>query len=328
ALNTAANRLARHLRGQGVGPGVRVAICVERAPEMVIGLLAILKAGGAYVPLDPAYPAERLAFMLADSAPPVVLTHAAARPALAAALAAAEASPVLLDLVADAARWAALADDDLSPAETGLRSSDLAYVIYTSGSTGKPKGIEVAHASVGNLIGWVNGTYAVGPHDCLLFVTSISFDLSVYDMFGVLAAGARLWLADGAMLSDPQRLADCLLDERVTFWDSAPAMLQFLVPFLAERQHRNRSLRLIFNSGDWVPLTLPAAMREHCPNARFIALGGATEATIWSNHYEVGTVRPEWRSIPYGRPIHNARYYILDPQQQPVPIGVAGELYI
>jgi amino acid adenylation domain-containing protein len=329
ALNRQANRLAHHLGSLGVGPGVRVAICVERAVEMVVGLLAILKAGGTYIPLDPAYPAERLAFMLADARPQVALTHAAARPVLEAALAALEAAPpVVVDLVADASVWAAQSEANLPVAQIGLDSRQLAYVIYTSGSTGKPKGIMVAHAPVINLIQWVNDTYAVDARDCLLFITSISFDLSVYDIFGILAAGGTIWLASQAMLADPERLTDALLDERVTFWDSAPAALQLLTPFLEQREQSNRALRLVFNSGDWIPLSLPGAIAARCPNMRFISLGGATEATIWSNHYEVHAMDPSWRSIPYGRPIRNARYYILDRHLQPVPTGVIGNLYI
>ncbi len=327
-LNQQANRLAGHLCRLGVGPGGRVAICVERSPEMVVGLLAILKAGGAYVPLDPAYPADRLGFMLADAAPQAVLTHAAVRAHLEAALVELPTAPVIVDLVADAEAWASQAETNLPPASLGLSSRDLAYIIYTSGSTGKPKGIKIAHSPVINLIHWVNRTYQVDHRDCLLFITSISFDLSVYDVFGILAAGATIQLTSSAQLADPQRLAEAMLDERVTFWDSAPAALQLLVPFLEQQRRQNPSLRLVFNSGDWIPLSLPGAVATHFPRARFISLGGATEATIWSNHFEVQEVSGHWRSIPYGRPIQNARYYILDQYLQPVPVGVTGDLYI
>src|SRR6185436_2375952 len=139
-LNARANRLARHLVALGVHPDDRVGLCVERTLEMVVALLAVLKAGGAYVPLDPAYPAERLAFMLEDSAPAVVLTHAAARAALEAAAANLDRPPSVLDLLDDADRWAAQSADDLQPAALGLAPSHLAYIIYTSGSTGAPKG--------------------------------------------------------------------------------------------------------------------------------------------------------------------------------------------
>ncbi|WP_457320129.1 amino acid adenylation domain-containing protein [Stenotrophomonas sp. P5_B8] len=327
-LNEQANRLARHLRDQGVAPGVQVAICVDRSPEMVIGLVAILKAGGAYVPLDASYPVDRLVSMLADARPQVAMVHAATRDKLRSTFAGLPVLPVVVDLQADAQAWANQEATNLPPALLGLGSRDLAYIIYTSGSTGKPKGIKVAHAPVINLIHWVNRTYQVDHNDCLLFITSISFDLSVYDIFGILAAGATIQMASTDQLADPQRLAEAVLDPRVTFWDSAPAALQLLVPFLQQIPRQNPSLRLIFNSGDWIPLSLPGAMADAFPNARFISLGGATEATIWSNHFEVHQVSGDWRSIPYGRPIQNARYYVLDAHLQPVPVGVIGNLYI
>ena len=143
----------------------------------------------------------------------------------------------MIDLEADAPLWSPQSEQNLDPIEVGLSSRHLAYVIYTSGSTGRPKGIEVCHAPRRcNLVEWVNRTFAVGATDTLLFVTSIGFDLSVYDIFGVLAAGARIWLATEAMIADPQRLARVVCQERITFWDSAPSALQLLVPYLREEQ--------------------------------------------------------------------------------------------
>jgi amino acid adenylation domain-containing protein len=207
---------------------------------------------------------------------------------------------------------------------------DTAYVIFTSGSTGTPKGVVVQHTRVINLIEWVNRTFSVGPYDRLLFVTSLCFDLSVYDVFGILAAGGVVCVASGADLHDPVRLARLLCDRSITFWDSAPAMLQQLAPDLPSlvSPTESGSLRLVFLSGDWIPVTLPDAVRTAFPNARVIGLGGATEATVWSNYYPIGHVDPEWRSIPYGRPIQNAKYYVLDAHLSPCPIGIAGDLYI
>jgi acyl-coenzyme A synthetase/AMP-(fatty) acid ligase len=200
-------------------------------------------------------------------------------------------------------------------------------MIFTSGSTGTPKGVVVRHRPVINLIEWVNRTFAIGPSDRLLFVTSLSFDLSVYDIFGALAAGASIRVARGHELRDPQQLARILVDEPITFWDSAPAMLQQLAPYWTT-SHPHARLRLVFLSGDWIPVTLPDAVRQAFPQAEVVSLGGATEAVIWSNFYRIGDVDPAWTSIPYGRPIQNARYYILDARQQPVPVGVSGDLYI
>jgi len=327
-LNRRANRLARYLRDHGVGPEQRVGICVERGIDMIVGVLAILKAGGAYVPLDPAYPVDRLAYMLDDSQPALVLSHGDARTALDLAVRGLPHPVAVVDLTADAAAWAAQPSDDLNPAEIGLTSRHLAYVIYTSGSTGRPKGIAVEHSPVINLIDWVNRTFGVSTDDTLLFVTSICFDLSVYDMFGMLAAGGTIWVARETLINDPQRLADVVLRGDITFWDSAPAALQLVAPYLTKSPADCSRLRLVFNSGDWIALSLPSAIAAAFPAARFISLGGATEATVWSNWYEVTAVDPAWRSIPYGRPIPNARYYILDAARQPVPRGVAGDLYI
>jgi len=202
---------------------------------------------------------------------------------------------------------------------------DLAYVIHTSGSTGKPKGIGVQHRPAVNLIDWVNRTMEMGPEDRLLFVTSLGFDLSVYDIFGTLAAGGIIHVAPEEALRDPERLMALLRDEPITIWDSAPAALQQLAPLFPER---GGGLRLALLSGDWIPVRLPDQVRAAFPAARVISLGGATEATVWSNWYPIGEVDPRWPSIPYGRPIANARYHVLDEALSPCPVGVPGDLYI
>ncbi|HEY6323871.1 MAG TPA: condensation domain-containing protein, partial [Thermoanaerobaculia bacterium] len=207
---------------------------------------------------------------------------------------------------------------------------DLAYIIFTSGSTGTPKGVMVRHAPAVHLIEWVNRTFAVGRGDRLLFITALSFDLSVYDVFGMLAAGGTVRIASAAELRDPEAQVRILCREPITFWDSAPAALQQLAPFFPAPGAPGwpPPLRLVFQSGDWIPVTLPDRVREAFPRARFVSLGGATEATVWSNFYPVREVDPAWASIPYGRPIDDARYLILDADGNPCPIGVAGDLYI
>ena len=220
-----------------------------------------------------------------------------------------------------------LPGDDL--AGVAVTPGDLAYIIHTSGSTGAPKGVVVRHRPAVNLIDWVNHEFQVAPDDRLLFVTSLCFDLSVYDVFGILAAGGTVQVASGPEFHDPVKLRDLLSREPVTFWDSAPAMLQQLVPtFPAGGPLAGGHLRLVFLSGDWIPVTLPEAVTRAFPRAQVVSLGGATEATIWSNVYRIRGVDPGWASIPYGRPIRNAQYYTLDPGLSPCPVGVAGELYI
>jgi amino acid adenylation domain-containing protein len=321
-LNRRANRLAHYLQRLGVGPETLVGICVRRSAEMIVGVLGILKAGGAYVPLDPTYPKDRLAFILEDTRAPVLLTQQA----LADRLPETGARVLCLDNLGDALAEES-PENPPGPATPNIR----AYVIYTSGSTGKPKGVVLRHTPVVNLIDWVNRTFRVGPADRLLFVTSINFDLSVYDIFGILASGGSVRVATGSELRDPERLLRILCDEPITFWNSAPAMLQQLAPFFSEARAaagHKALLRLVFLSGDWIPVPLPDAVRAAFPGAEVVSLGGATEAAIWSNYYRIGAVDPAWPSIPYGKPIQNARYHILDARLQPVPVGVPAELHI
>ncbi|NET35554.1 MAG: amino acid adenylation domain-containing protein [Cyanothece sp. SIO1E1] len=327
AVNHRANQLAYYLQSLRVGPNVRVGICLNRSLEMVIGLLGILKAGGAYVPIDPTYPQERIAYMLDNANVSVLLTQQL----LVASLPELDAPIVCLD-----SDWQAIAthtkasgpSDAYKNPPNQATSSNLAYVIYTSGSTGKPKGVMVRHQSVVNVIDWVNKEFRVGWGDRLLFTTSLSFDLSVYDIFGLLAAGGSIYITSEAEQQDPKILLQLLYSQAITFWDSAPAACQRLVPFLPISNPIEHHLRLVFFSGDWIPLTLPDTVKHAFPGTQVVSLGGATEATIWSNYYVIDEVQPDWASIPYGKPIQNAHYYILDQHLNPCPIGITGSLYI
>jgi amino acid adenylation domain-containing protein len=215
------------------------------------------------------------------------------------------------------------------PLVCGPRAEDVCYVIFTSGSTGTPKGVVVTHRSVVNLIDWVNRTYRVGPADRILFVTSFCFDLSVYDIFGVLAAGGSVRPVPAADLAEPDTVVDLLEQEDITIWDSAPAALAMVMPFVQSREPAGRDrLRLVLLSGDWVPVPLPDQIRASFPGAEVVALGGATECTVWSNHYRVGDVDPRWPSIPYGKPMQNARYYVIGGDLRPAGLGEEGDLYI
>ncbi len=317
-LNCRANRLARFLRRSLVKPGDLVAICLDRSIEMIEGMLSIIKAGGAYVPIDPKFPQERINTILRDSGAVVLLSKETFKEKFSNIFI----PKILLDK--DCKAWNREKSDNLSR-EVG--SQDRAYVIYTSGSTGKPKGVVIIHRTVVNLIDWVNKTFQVNESDCLLFTTSYCFDLSVYDIFGILAAGGMIRIATESELEDPNTLARIIIHESISFWDSAPARLQQLIPFFSD-QDISHTLRLVFLSGDWIPLNLPGQLKKHFQMTKVIGLGGATEATIWSNWFEIGDIDPSWRSIPYGKPIQNSRYYVLDEYLQPCPMGVPGDLYI
>ncbi|MEV8378873.1 amino acid adenylation domain-containing protein [Kribbella sp. NPDC056861] len=311
-----ANRIAHRLLDRGVEPGDKVGLVLDRTLAMVPALLGVLKAGAAYVPVEPDHPTARTAATYERLDVRTVLTDSHHVDRVAALPSVREVIAVDRPLDGPAGR-------------PGRRSApgDLAYVILTSGSTGEPKGVAVAHRPVVNTIDWVNRRYGVGPHDRVLFVTSLCFDLSVYDVFGLLAAGGSIRVASTAETTDPQALLEVLRTDGITFWDSAPAALNQLAGFF-DGSAPSKDLRLVFLSGDWIPVTLPAAVTSVFPNALVVGLGGATEAAIWSNFHEIVAVEPDWSSIPYGRPIQNARYYILDDAGHPVPVGVPGQLHI
>ena len=324
-LDEQACRLARALQQRGLHPGMPVGVWMQRSDLMIVSVLAVLKAGGYYVPVETQWPQARIAHIFDSLKVRHLLTD------LSQLDRAAELQADLPDLTNllctdEDEAWRDLPADPLNVAHD---SRQTAYVIHTSGSTGQPKGVVLTHQPVVNLIEWVNTTFQVGPADRLLFATSLCFDLSVYDIFGLLAAGGSLHVASAEDLSDPQRLVDLLLHEPVTFWDSAPAMLQQLMPLMPDGPTAGcHTLRRVFLSGDWIPVSLPDAVRHVFPHAQVISLGGATEAAIWSNFFPIETIDPAWTSIPYGRPIQNARYYILDDALQPCPVGVPGHLYI
>ncbi|HEX6288073.1 MAG TPA: amino acid adenylation domain-containing protein [Herpetosiphonaceae bacterium] len=342
-LNQQANQIAHHLIALGIGPGSMVAVWLERSHLMIPALLGILKAGATYVPLEISFPTARVQWIVNNLAVRCIITQTDQLPPLTAMQPDAPTLAHVLCLDTDqpaetlppapeALRlWprAALAALPQSNPAVAVSPDDLAYVIFTSGSTGTPKGVMVRHQPVINLIEWVNHSFGVGPSDRVLFVTSLCFDLSVYDVFGLLAAGGSIRVASSQELHDPEKLLHILCTEPITFWDSAPAALNQLGPFLASAPAEGTAqLRLVFLSGDWIPVTLPDQIRGTFTNAQVISLGGATEATIWSNYYPIGAVDPQWPSIPYGRPIQNAQYYILDQQLNPCPVLVPGELYI
>ncbi|WP_313918351.1 amino acid adenylation domain-containing protein [Tahibacter sp.] len=343
-LNERANRLARFIETLAGTAASNVCVMLDRRIDIPVALLAILKSGNAYVPLDAQHPQQRNAGIVREQAASIIITHACYQAELVELLEAdcGARHVIYLDALPDPARtgigrtavavhgplaWMQRESTNLAVA---VSAGDLAYTIFTSGSTGKPKGVMVRHQPVVNLIEWVNRTFSVGADDTLLFVTSLCFDLSVYDLFGMLAAGGRIRVASQLAIRDARALLDLLLTEPITFWDSAPANLQRLVPLLAEQpgDARHLHLRLVFLSGDWIPVKLPDAMRCAFPHAQIVSLGGATEATVWSNFYRIGEVGSGWGSIPYGKPIQNARYYIVNKRLQPCPVGVAGDLYI
>jgi amino acid adenylation domain-containing protein len=309
-LNARANRLAHHLRASGVGPDVRVAICAERGPEMVVGVLGVLKAGGAYVPLDPAYPAERLRYMLEDGAPALLLTQTPLAGVFA------ESGVPLVDLGAEARAWAGR--PETNPERGGLTPGHLAYVIYTSGSTGRPKGVMVQHRGVCNLALAQGRALAVEPASRVLQFASFSFDACVFEVVMALCHGASLHLAPGGVPLAGEVLSDVVASHGITHLTLPPAVLASLA-----EDAELATVRLMVLAGDVVTET---AARRWAGGRRLLNAYGPTEATVWASAREC---RPEDAGKPsIGRPISNTRIYVLDRRGEPVPVGVAGELYV
>ncbi|HEX2081440.1 MAG TPA: amino acid adenylation domain-containing protein, partial [Longimicrobium sp.] len=317
-LNARANRLARHLVRLGVGPEVRVGLCMERSLEMVVSLLGVLKAGGAYVPLDPGLPTERLEGMLADAAISVLLVQERFRALLPVA-----AAVTVVAVDGDAAEIAVESAENL---EGGAGPGSLAYVIYTSGSTGRPKGVMNQHGGVVNRLCWMQAEYGLGADDVVLQKTPFSFDVSVWEFFWPLQRGATLVMARPDGHRDPAYLTDVIEREGVTTLHFVPSMLQ---PFLETADPaRCATLRRVICSGEALPPAAVARFHARFPSTvSLYNLYGPTEAAVDVSHWPCA--RGESAAVvPIGRPVWNTRLYVLDAGLHPSPVGVPGELYI
>ncbi len=300
-LNKAANKMAGYLRNKGIIPGTVVGILTERGLRTIIGILGILKAGAAYVPIDPDYPEERKKYIRENSNCTCEINSGDYN--------------------------VALQDITLSEKNMSIQISPqtLAYIIYTSGSTGEPKGVAITHEAVINTILDMHSKFPFSPEDKAIGISSFSFDLSVFDIFGTLLCGAEL--VQISTQKDIDKLRNIVDHKKITIWNSVPALMEIYLS-KADAGYRNEQIRYIFLSGDWIPISLPAKMVIAFPNAKLISLGGATEASIWSIYHEIKSVNPKWKSIPYGKPLANQKFYVLNYNQELCPLGVQGELYI
>nr|WP_307734556.1 amino acid adenylation domain-containing protein [Xanthomonas albilineans] len=321
-LNARANRLAHYLRGLGVRPDDRVAICVQRSVEMVVAVLAVLKAGGAYVPLDPAYPPERLAYMHSDCGAVAVLTDAASRRLVECSATAA----VIVDLQADSEHWAHLPDNNPDRHANGLTARHLAYVIYTSGSTGAPKGAMNEHRGVVNRLVWMQDAYMLDRAEVVLQKTPISFDVSVWEVFWPLLTGARVQLAEPEGHKDPVYLKTLIRDACITTLHFVPSMLRALIEHGAHDPCPG--IKRVICSGEALSPGLAERARAMFPAAEIFNLYGPTEAAVDVTAWRYCAEWEHAGSLPIGHPIANTRIYILDTYGAPVPIGVVGELYL
>jgi yersiniabactin nonribosomal peptide synthetase len=299
------------LRARGVSDGEPVAVSIPKGPDQIVAVLGVLAAGGCYVPVGVEQPMARRGRILASSGARLALTTEQ------------DAWPEQVEPVDLAA---AIRHEPLgAPAQPSPH--ELAYVIYTSGSTGEPKGVEITHAAAANTIDAVNDRYGIGPDDSVLAVSALDFDLSVYDIFGLLSAGGQVVTITEDTRRDAAGWADLVHRHRISVWNTVPTLLDMLL-IASDSRHSFPGLRVAMVSGDWVGLDLLDRLHAVAPDARLVAMGGATEAAIWSNVFDVDHVDPEWVSIPYGRPLPNQCFRVVDQHGRDRPDWVAGELWI
>jgi amino acid adenylation domain-containing protein/thioester reductase-like protein len=316
-VNAMAAALACWLQSQGTQPGDLVAVVTEKGWEQVVAVLATLMCGTAYVPLSPDLPTSRLRLLLGDSGATIVLTQARLHDALS---------------WPDRIRVAAVDAMDLShmpatPTPPQTSPEDRCCVLFTSGSTGAPKGVQVHHRGMVNAILDTNRTFDIGPHDRTLAVTDLHHDMSAFDLFGPLAVGGAVVVVPHRRRRDPAAWIELIAQHRATIWNSVPASMQMLIEH-AEMVDAAipESLRLVFLGGDWIPLDLPGRIRDRAAAAEVVSVGGPTETTLWNIRYRIADVALDWTSIPYGTPIANTHYYVLDETLRERPDWVPGEL--
>ncbi|PMB23827.1 non-ribosomal peptide synthetase [Fischerella thermalis] len=319
-LFTRANSVGHRLRKLGVSPNQLVAVVMEKGWEQIVAVLGILMSGAAYLPIDPELPTERRLYLLTQGEAVCILTQSHLNQDL-------EWPNSIPRLCLDDS------DDllavDKSPLHSVQSPEDLAYVIYTSGSTGLPKGVMIDHRGAVNTITDINQRFGIGSDDKILALSSLNFDLSVYDIFGTLAAGGTIVIPDASARKYPAHWLELMQREQVTVWNSIPTLMQMLVEYAGGCQETLPiSLRLVMLSGDWIPLNLPNLIKAAANQTQIVSLGGATEASIWSICYPIETVDRHWKSIPYGKPLQNQRLYVLKESLEPCPVWAVGQLYI
>ena len=331
--------VGHQLRALGAQPNELIAVVMEKGWEQVVATLGILTAGAAYAPIDPELPTERQWQLLKQSETRWILSQSKFESTLTFPEGL---QPLWVDQIEPT---------PASPTPAVIQSPhDLAYVIYTSGSTGLPKGVMIDHRGAVNTILDINQRFQVNPGDRIFALSALNFDLSVYDLFGALAAGATIVIPETIGRKDPVHWLQLMQQHQVTIWNSVPALMQMLVEYLnGTRQQTSGNdslatttanrvqqtpppplvpLRLALLSGDWIPLSLPDQIRRLFPGTDLISLGGATEVSIWSILYPIEEVDPTWKSIPYGRPLMNQQFHVLNEALEPCPIWVPGQLYI
>jgi amino acid adenylation domain-containing protein len=314
-LNGRANQFAAYLRDHGVGVGTRVGICMERSPEMICGILGILKAGAAYVPLDPSYPKERLNFMIKDSEAPLAVTVEPFEEVLC------ESGVKVISLSRD---WPLVERHSPENVAIPMTEGALAYVIYTSGSTGTPKGVAVPHRAIARLV--FNTNYIeLGPADCVAHLSQVCFDAATFEIWGALLNGARLVVISSEVALEPELFGAALKHHAVSTLFVTTALFNELA---AWKGSVFKGIKQVLFGGEAVNPRWVGHVLESGPPQRLLHVYGPTECTTFATFYPVEHVPVDVTTIPIGRPISNTTAYVLDKDRNPVPVGVAGELYL
>ncbi len=315
-LNKMSQVLGTALRKLGAVPNHLVGVVMTKGWEQVVGSLGILYSGAAYLPIAADLPEERIKMLLDQGSADIVVTT----PTLANQIKFPDDKKLIL------VHEGLLDVNNQSDLVFVQQPGDLAYVIFTSGSTGIPKGVMIDHQGAVNTILDINERFNVIQDDSVLAISSLSFDLSVYDIFGILSAGGTIIIPKQHELRSPDTWIDYIKKYNITIWNTVPALMQMLVDFGAKPN--SLSLRLVLLSGDWIPVSLPQQIKLLNEEMAIISLGGATEASIWSIYYPILSVEPSWKSIPYGKPLGNQQFYVLKSDLSPCPEHVIGDLYI
>lgn len=314
--------VANALLDAGVQKAMPVAICMRKGWEQIVGVFGVLLAGAAYLPVDADLPAKRQLELLDLGEAKHVLTQSGG----ASSACELHSGPWTVHEVLAQKQHTAFDARHALSLQAAL--DELAYVIFTSGTTGVPKGVMIDHRGAVNTILHINRMFDVGAQDRCLAVSSLSFDLSVYDIFGILAVGGALVIPDVSKGNDPIHWRDLIVMEGVTFWNSAPQLMRMLMDSFYADEQETAAIRHVLLSGDFIPLDLPEAIRQRYTQAKVTSLGGATEASIWSIYHPIDEVQKNWLSIPYGKPLPNQHIWVLDHAFRVCPDQVKGRIYI
>lgn len=314
-LGLIATAVSEALKKLGCKPEERVAITIPKNAYQVAAVLGSLSAQATYVPIDVSQPADRRNKILQNASIRFALTSTKSNVTFSEDIQTIEIDKLPL------------------PGEVKLDANysveQPAYVIYTSGSTGEPKGVVISHRAARNTIEDINNRFEVSSKDSIVALAQLGFDLSVYDLFGMLAAGGKVIYPQPDRQTDPSHWLELMKDHQITLWDTVPALMQMMLTFLSsEKEVQLPAFRLALLSGDWIPSFLPDQLKQLLPGVQLISLGGATEAAIWSIYHIYNGLAPDWTSIPYGRPLANQGFRVLDKKWRDCPEWVAGELFI